>query len=207
MRDTYDDLFSIIAPIAIAVVVAIFGIVLYCLVRFRRRDDAYPRQTRGKPLVELVYALALVGVATFIILVTIDAEDETDRLAASPPVRIEVTAFRWGWEFAYPGSDVRIVGDSRDVPELVVPAATTIQFSLSSRDVIHAFWVPDERFKRDAFPGRVSRFDLRFDEPGTQVGRCAEFCGLDHAYMDFGVRVLEARDFNAWLASQSGVAR
>jgi cytochrome c oxidase subunit 2 len=77
---------------------------------------------------------------------------------------------------------------------------------LTSNDVIHSFYVPGFLFKRDAIPGRVTEFDLRPDRLGVYRGECAEFCGLDHAYMNFTVRVVPAAQFQAWLSSQRSAA-
>jgi cytochrome c oxidase subunit II len=69
-----------------------------------------------------------------------------------------------------------------------VQAGRTIRFRMISRDVIHSFWIPSTRFKRDAFPERWTEFDLTFPKPGRYIGRCAEFCGLQHAGMSFVVK-------------------
>jgi cytochrome c oxidase subunit 2 len=98
-------------------------------------------------------------------------------------VHVEVTAFQWGWRFSLDGKQT--IGDADRPPVLRLPAKEPIEFVLTSRDVIHSFWVPGERFKRDAFPGRTTRFTLTFDEPGVYRGHCAEFCGLLHSDMDF----------------------
>jgi len=112
-----------------------------------------------------------------------------------------VTAFQWGWRFTYVGEGVTVVGDDRRPPTLVVPTDTTVQFTVRSRDVIHAFWIPELRFKRDAFPERESTFDLVFDEEES-TGRCAEFCGLAHGEMTFDVVGMQSADFRAWLRTQ-----
>ncbi len=94
---------------------------------------------------------------------------------------------------------MRIEGVEGEEPTLTVPTDTTVRFTLRSNDVIHAFWVPDVRFKRDAFPNRTTEFDLRFDEAGRHEGICAEFCGLDHTIMRFEVDALPPSDFARWL--------
>jgi cytochrome c oxidase subunit 2 len=111
-----------------------------------------------------------------------------------------VTAAKWRWRFDYPGGVSRVGGERR-IPVLVVPAGRTVRFSLSSLDVVHAFWIPDLRFKRDATPGQTGVFDLRFP-PGhaTSVGECSEFCGLGHASMHFLVEAVPPAEFQAWLA-------
>jgi len=72
--------------------------------------------------------------------------------------------------------------------------------------VIHSFWVPEERFKRDAIPGRVNRFDIDFERPGSEEGLCAEFCGLEHSKMGFEVFVLSPPSYQRWLAAHRGGA-
>ncbi len=110
-----------------------------------------------------------------------------------------MTAFQWGWRFTYPGGASE-VGDQRHPPTLVVPTNETVRFILHSHDVIHAFWVPSLRFKRDAFPKRTTSFDLDFD--GSTTGRCAEFCGLAHSEMTFDVLGLSPPKFEDWLRTK-----
>jgi cytochrome c oxidase subunit 2 len=83
--------------------------------------------------------------------------------------------------------------------QLHVPAGRTVAFTLRTRDVVHSFWIPAVRFKRDAWPRTLQRFDLRF-APGaaTSVGHCAQFCGLGHAAMVFTVHALAPGAFRAW---------
>ena len=121
---------------------------------------------------------------------------------ARPGLQIDVTAFQWQWRFAYPGGFS--ADGSREQPaELVVPEDTTVRFTLTARDVVHAFWVPTLRFKRDAFPDHTEEFDLVFPDAGSYTGRCAEFCGLRHANMEFDIVVLPRQQFDAWLAERS----
>jgi cytochrome c oxidase subunit 2 len=72
--------------------------------------------------------------------------------------------------------------------------------------VIHAFYVPGFLFKRDAIPGRTSEFQFSPDRTGTYPGACAEFCGLNHAFMRFSVRVVPASEYQAWVAQQQAAA-
>ncbi len=101
---------------------------------------------------------------------------------------------------------MRIEGVEGEYPTLTVPTDTTVRFTLRSNDVIHAFWVPDVRFKRDAFPNRTTEFDLRFDETGRHEGICAEFCGLDHTIMRFEVDALPPAEFARWLDQARGAS-
>ena len=200
-RKEFEDLLGLYLPIGIAVAVIVFGAVLFAVVRYRRRDDELPRQREGLPWAEGLYAVVLAGLVVFLLSATFSTNDRETTVSDDPGLEVDVTAFQWGWRFTYVGEGVTVVGDDRRPPTLVVPTDTTVQFTVRSRDVIHAFWIPELRFKRDAFPERESTFDLVFDEEES-TGRCAEFCGLAHGEMTFDVVGMQSADFRAWLRTQ-----
>ena len=175
--------------------------------RFRRRRDRMPEeppQPSDRWRWEVVYAVVLAGIAAVLITLTLRANDRVTKVAASPGLIVDVTAFKWQWAFDYRGRGVEIVGEEGETPTLTLPADTTVRFTLRSNDVIHAFWVPYARFKLDAFPDHTNEFDLRFDEPGVHEGLCAEFCGLDHTIMRFDVEVLPPDQFADWISLAGG---
>ena len=92
-------------------------------------------------------------------------------------------------------------------PVVTVPVGKTVRFNLSSRDVIHSFYIPQFLYKLDANPGRVQALWVNVLEPtgfdAVLQGQCAEFCGREHARMIFAVRALELEDYNAWLAERT----
>ena len=200
-REEFQDLWQVYLPIGVAVAAIVFGLVLFTLVRYRRRGDEVPGGREGPPIVEGLYALVLAGVVVFLLAMTFRTDDRVIEVSADPDVEVDVTAFQWGWRFTYPDEDVTVVGDDRRPPTLVVPLDTTVQFTLTSRDVIHSFWIPEVRFKRDAFPNRETRFDLSFEE-ADGTGRCAEFCGLAHGEMTFDVVTMARDEFDDWLRTQ-----
>ena len=206
MRDEFQDLFAIYAPIAAAVFAAILLGYLTIVWRFRRRAGAQPAeppQPSDRWRWELVYAVVLAIVAAVLITFSLRATDRVDELSANPGLTIDVTAFKWQWAFEYRGQGVpKIVGEEGEYPTLTVPTDTTVRFTLRSNDVIHSFWIPNVRFKRDAFPNRTTEFDLRFDQEGDHEGICAEFCGLDHTIMRFEVEALPPAEFAQWLDEQ-----
>jgi cytochrome c oxidase subunit 2 len=202
-RDEFQDLWYLYLPIGVAVAAIVFGLVLFSLIRYRRRDDELPRGREGPPVIEGLYALLLAGVVAFLLAFTFTTNDRETELASDPGARVDVTAFQWGWRFTYPGEGVSVVGDEKRPPTLVVPTDTTVRFTLRSRDVIHAFWIPELRFKRDAFPDRETEFDLSFDDEGA-IGRCAEFCGLAHGEMTFHVVAMSPPEFRNWLVAERG---
>lgn len=116
---------------------------------------------------------------------------------ATDPMRIEAEAQQWGWTFRYPSSSgITTEG------VLHLPANTPVDMVVTSRDVIHAFWVPRLAGKIDAIPGHTNVLRIRADQPGRYSGQCNEFCGIGHAEMRFEVVVHPAAGFAAALAAQ-----
>lgn len=107
-------------------------------------------------------------------------------------LRIEVTGHQWWWQVHYPDTGVILKN------EIHIPANTPIDLHLTSADVIHSFWVPKLGGKLDMLPGRVNILRLQADEPGVYRGQCAEFCGLQHAHMQFTVTAHEPAAFKKW---------
>ncbi|MBC2680946.1 cytochrome B [Corynebacterium sp. 4HC-13] len=100
---------------------------------------------------------------------------------------------------------IETVGSTEEIPVLVLPSHTAIQFDLASADVVHSFWVPEFLFKRDAFPHPAENRSERLfqieeiQEEGAFVGRCAEMCGTYHAMMNFEVRVVSPEKFKQYI--------
>jgi cytochrome c oxidase subunit II len=100
-----------------------------------------------------------------------------------------------------------VIGSDEVVPELVLPAESSVRFELTSQDVIHSFWIPGFRFKRDVFPDQVTTFQVDVGEPTgayLNTGVCAEFCGLDHTSMRFSVRIVTPAEFEQWTLEHGG---
>lgn len=114
---------------------------------------------------------------------------------------INVTAFQWGWSFQYPDSGVQS-------NTLVLPVNRQVRLMMTSRDVIHSFWVPEFRIKQDVLPGENFVKELRItpNQTGNFQVMCAELCGGAHAYMNSPVQVVSQEEFDAWINEQSNVA-
>ena len=129
-----------------------------------------------------------------------------DEVADDPDLTVEVIGFQWQWQFDYPASGVSVTGTEDELPELVLPTGATVQFDLTSVDVIHSFWIPGFRFKRDVFPGQTQTFQVDVGETTgdwADTGVCAEFCGLDHHKMRFSVRIVTPDEFASWQQERS----
>lgn len=200
-RRDFDGLWSLYLWIGVGVAVLIFAIVFFVLIRYRAREGREPSQRDERNRLEIGVAVLLVAIVAFLVFNTFHTEAKEDD-TPNEPLKIDVTAFQWGWKFSYPGKGVTVVGNSNDQPTFAVPGDQPVRFALTSADVIHAFWVPGERFKRDAIPGKVNEFVLDFENEGNEEGLCSEYCGLRHSNMRFDVWVLSDEGFEGWLRAK-----
>jgi cytochrome c oxidase subunit 2 len=195
------NLYHLMFYIAIGVGGLVYVLIGWCIIRYRRKSEDLPPQTRYHVPLEITYTVIPVLIVLGIFAATYHTEVPIDRVSADPAVTIDVTAFQWQWRFSYPQYGIQVVGTPQKFPTMVVPVGQTVQIDLRAQDVIHAFFVPDFLFKRDAIPGKLNRFDFEVDQPGTYYGECAEFCGLDHADMVFYVKAVSPSQFRAWARS------
>jgi cytochrome c oxidase subunit 2 len=195
------NLYNLFLYIAAVVFVAVSGLVIWSVVRYRRRDDELPRQTHGNNRLELLWTLIPTVIVLVLFVFTLQAQDKVLDQSGQADVKLTVTAFQWSWRFTYDGTGAEVVGSPGTVPEMVVPVGQTIRVKLVSADVVHSFYVPQTLFKRQAIPGTENTFDLTFEKVGLYHGQCTQFCGLQHPDMVFRVRVLEQGAYQSWLAA------
>ena len=189
--------------VAAVVFVVVAGLLVWSMIRYRRRGDELPRQIHGNNKLELTWTLIPLLLVIVLFVVSIQAQNRSLEKSTRPALVVDVVAFQWSWRFAYEGQNVQVVGAPGSQPELVVPVGQPVRIRLGSADVVHSFYVPRTLFKRQAIPGRTSEFDLTFDKVGTYQGHCVQFCGLAHADMLFKVRVVSPGEFQSWLAQAS----
>jgi cytochrome c oxidase subunit 2 len=189
--------------VAAVVFVVVAGLLVWSMIRYRRRGDELPPQIHGNNKLELTWTLIPLLLVIVLFVVTIQGQDRALQKATRPALEVDVLAFQWSWRFAYEGQGVEVVGSPGNVPELVVPVGQPVRIRLRSADVVHSFYVPRTLFKRQAIPGRTTEFDLTFEKVGTYQGHCVQFCGLAHDDMLFRVRVVSPGEFQSWLAQAS----
>ena len=189
--------------IAGIVFVLVAAAVLFCVFKFRDRGQAIPKQTHGKPALEI--ALTILP-AIILLSIGIPTVNTLFRLAKTSDTQcvINVTGQQWWWEYDYPVQDGcgGIAEPIVTSGQIVIPAGQHVLLKIASRDVIHSFWIPALNGKKDAVPGRVHSLRLEADEPGIFAGQCTEFCGLSHAYMRMEAVALDAASFETWKANQ-----
>jgi cytochrome c oxidase subunit 2 len=200
------QLYVIILILAAPVFIAVEAALIWCIVRYRKRSDEPAPQTVGGSR-----SLGVFFVIPAVIVALLFPFGETTLLRIErtepPQVQIRVEGFQWQWTFLYLQEGIFVAGKTLVRPaEMVVPVDEPVKITLTSRDVIHSFFVPDLLFKRDAIPGRTSTFEFTPTELGTFPAQCAEFCGLWHSKMTFDVKVVSSLDYQAWIKQQRKAA-
>jgi len=190
--------------IAAAVVVIVGGLLIAALARPRRdRSHEVMRGTEPASATRWIIVGGLV-VPACVLVGTFVATVLTGRAVAAPPTppvaTIEVTAHRWWWEIRYRGAtaDQSVLTAN----EIHVPVGGAVRIDLASEDVIHSFWVPQLAAKTDLIPGQTNTMWIEARTAGVYRGECAEYCGLQHAQMNFVVVAESPAAFAAWLAHQ-----
>jgi len=209
--------------------VVVFAGVFFSVWKFRRSQGARPAQWHHSTAVEIVWTvvpfLILLGIAVPATQTMIKLED-----TSGYDMTVKITGYQWMWKYEYLDEDIsffsRLDADSNrarqrnpeirpaDVPNylldvdnaLVVPVNKKIRFLLTANDVIHAWWVPELGWKKDAIPGFINEAWAEIREPGIYRGQCAELCGRDHAFMPIVVIAKTQEDYDAWVAVQTEAA-
>jgi len=195
--------------------IIVWGGILWAVIFHRKRGDQLPRQVRYNLPIEILYTVLpfiMVGVLFFF---TVKDENYLGKNPRHPDVKIKVIGEQWSWQFVYQqypagaGSHVTEVGDMwhpglspARLPLLVIPTHETVQFNLTSIDVVHAFWIAPFEFKRDVIPGYANRFTVTPTRTGTFIGRCSELCGVYHSRMLFRVKIVTPAQFRQWIGAQ-----
>jgi cytochrome c oxidase subunit 2 len=119
---------------------------------------------------------------------------------ANPGLVIDVTARQWWWEVRYSGAQPS--DEFKTANEIHIPVGVPVLVRLHAADVIHSFWVPKLTGKTDVIPGQINQSWMQADAPGRYLGQCGEYCGYQHAHMQFEVVAQPSKDFAAWQAAQ-----
>jgi cytochrome c oxidase subunit 2 len=197
---------------ALGVGVLVWGLILWCVVAYRRRPDdtELPVQLRYNVPLEILYTV--VPVFMIAVLFYYTAHDEATLLDTSkhPDVVVNVIGKKWSWDFNYvnektyeAGTQAELTGKpgaEASLPTLYLPVNKRVEFVLTSRDVIHSFWVPAFLQKLDVIPGLVNKFQVVPTQTGDFRGKCAELCGAYHSDMLFNVKVVDQATYEQHIA-------
>ena len=174
---------------------------LFVVFRYRRRpnDNATPPQTHGNAVLEVIWTLIPAFILLFLAVPTVRTIFETQAKVAAGALEIEVIGHQWWWEFKYPEYGIVTAN------EIYLPTGRTVNFKMTSADVIHSFWTPQLGGKRDVVTNRTNYIWYTPDSTlGSSVwnGFCVEYCGASHAKMRFRAFNVKPDEFMSWVAGQ-----
>jgi cytochrome c oxidase subunit 2 len=174
---------------------------IYLMIRYRRRpsDNTTPPQTHGHAMLEIIWTLIPAFILLFLAVPTVRIIFETQAKVPAGALEIEVVGHQWWWEFRYPEYKVTTAN------EIYLPTGRTVNFKMTSNDVIHSFWVPQLAGKRDVVTNRTNYIWFTPDSslgPSVWNGFCTEYCGTSHAKMRFRVFTVKPDQFDSWIAGQ-----
>jgi cytochrome c oxidase subunit 2 len=221
IADKVNDLYNFLFWVTGIIFVLVQVVILYSIWRFRRKKNPIPAKFTHNTILE-VFWMAIPAILCVIIAWK---SFEGMRFIRSMPetgIDVEVIAYQFGWDFDYPDMaisapeididelkktekwlrDLTQYNDSFTVKEMVVPINTNIRVHVTSKDVIHAFYVPELVIKIDAMPGRINYQWFNIPTEGVYIGQCAELCGAAHGMMYFTVRAVSQADYAKWVNTQ-----
>ncbi|MBF8289701.1 MAG: cytochrome c oxidase subunit 2 [Chloroflexi bacterium] len=205
-------LYDIVFALAIGIFLLVEGLIVWSVIRYRRRpgDIELPAQTHGNNVAEIVWTVVPTAIVLFLFVISWQSLSRVDAISAKPDIRIHAIAGQFQWQFEYLDANGTKVATqlapaydtNTGAGGMAVPVGRSVQVTLDSPDVIHAFYVPRFLFKRDVVPGQTNRFEFTVEpsEAGQVFrGQCAELCGIGHRAMLLSVIALTPADYDAWL--------
>lgn len=194
-----DALFYFILYLSIFFFLLVVGVALVFAIKYRRRTDGQRTSpVEGNRRLEILWS-----VIPAILFVVIFAWGFKGYLNQSVPpgdaLEVRVTGQKWFWSYDYPEQGI-------STNELVVPVGTPVKLTMSSQDVIHSFYVPAFRIKRDVLPNRYTVVWFEAMSEGEYDVLCAEYCGTSHSQMLSKVRVLSEKEYSDWVESGGGLS-
>jgi cytochrome c oxidase subunit II len=211
-------LYKIVFVTGLAVIALVWGILFWCLYRYRARRGVAAVQVRGNSAIELTWTVGAVVLVTAIAIVGLIFLDDIKNPVSSgpaalaevrgqnatinqPPVpggdelKVKVTGRQYLWSFQYPNGAVSF-------HDLVVPRDRTVTLEVTTNDVAHSWWIPKMGGKVDALPQLPNETWFKATKTGEFRGQCAELCGANHAAMTARVIVIEPARYDAWVVTQ-----
>jgi cytochrome c oxidase subunit 2 len=201
---TIADIYWIMFVAAVVVLAIVDGALIYAGIKFRERPGHVAQQFHGHNMLELTWTIIpTIMVVSFSVLSWQKLDFINNSRGGDVGMVIQAEGAQWAWSFNYPHEDRFRFKDGTTyltgAQELHVPVGTKVRIELSSKDVIHSFWVPSLGGKKDAVPGRATDLWIQADKPGSYKGQCLEFCGDGHADMLITLVAHPVNEYAAWI--------
>ena len=194
-----DALYILLVVLTVIFTAGVFAAIVYLAIKYRRRsDDERPKPIHGSIPLELAWSIIPLFMAMGVYVLGADLYFRIYR----PPTEaldIYVVGKQWMWK-------VQHSQGKREINELHVPIGQPVRLTMASEDVIHSFFIPAFRTKKDVVPGRYTTMWFEASQLGEFHLFCAEYCGTEHSTMIGKVTVMEAVDYQNWLGGTSGKA-
>jgi cytochrome c oxidase subunit 2 len=194
------DLFYFAMWPALVIMIGVLAAAVIIVLRFRRRSDSdpMPPQIHGNNRLELTWTILPAVMMLALGIPTVIGINELGRDPADDAFQVRAIGVQWLWIFEYPeltDASGEVVSTNN---EMHIPTGREVSVTIVSEDVIHSFWVPKLAGKLDAIPGKENVMWMKTDEADSFKGQCVEFCGLEHANMEFTLIAQDEADFQAW---------
>ncbi len=190
-----DNLFWLTLKWATVVFILVEGALLFAMWKFRNRPGAAePVQTHGNTTLEIVWTIIPAFILAMIAVPTVRTIFKTATKPGPDALQVEVIGHQWWWEFRYPQLGITTAGD------LIVPKGRTVNLEMTTKDVLHSFWLPQFAGKRDVFPNRYNNLWFKAEVTGDFPAQCTEFCGVQHGKMAYRIISKEPAEFDSWAA-------
>jgi cytochrome c oxidase subunit 2 len=187
---------SVCTVVFVAVLTALLIAVLRGNHRCSDQPSASPAERTLTKYVGVAVGLTVVTLIALLV-ASVWAGRSVASLRAESALSIDVAGHQWWWEIQY--EDAVASRRVMSANEIHIPTNRPVVLKVTSRDVIHSFWVPNLQGKRDLIPGYTTALWLQASRSGVFRGQCAEFCGMQHAHMAFDVVAESEEEFARWL--------
>ena len=181
------------------------GLILYFIIRYRRKPGQRAVHVLGDNLNQLAWVLVPLAIVVVLdLFIDLRGAEVWAKIKGElPPADVVVrgSGKQFNWEFTYPGPDGKF-GTEDDVQidnDLHVPVGKVVRVILTSKDVIHSFFLPNARLKQDVVPGREIPAWFEITKPGEYEIPCAELCGFGHSGMNGKLYAHTAEEYDKWL--------
>ena len=194
-----DFVFWFVTGICIFVFSIVAAVSVFAVWKFRAKpdDDSDGPPIHGHTGLEIVWTAVPTLLVTSIAVVSAIVLAKDDAQGANP-LRVEVTAQQFFWSYRYPEFN------NKESNILRLPVNRSIVLRMTSKDVVHSFWVPEFSQKQDVVPGIHPTLHITPDKVGTYPVICTELCGLGHALMRSETIVMTAGAFQKWATQKGG---
>jgi cytochrome c oxidase subunit 2 len=189
-----DDLYNVVMLLSIVGFIGLMGVMTFFIIRYHRSQNeksAYiPHNALAETIWTVIPTIIFVGIGVWGVIAFLQMEKVPDNA-----YKINVTAKQWLWEFTYKKDNLEV--NTTEV--MYVPVNVPVVLDMTATDVLHSFYVPSFRIKRDTVPGLITKVNFTATKKGDFKIYCTEFCGTNHSRMRGIVRVVSQKRFDKWL--------